>query len=399
MISSKILVSFVISTHNRRDVLLNTLQQLNRCGLAADSFETFVVDNASHDSTAEAVGRWFPNIRVFVQQENLGPVAKNIGIDHALGRYVVFLDDDSFPQPGSIRRMIQHFESDARLGAAVFNITLPDGSQECSAYPNVFIGCGTGFRRRALQQVGGLPTDFFMAAEEYDLSLRLLAAGWEVRRFEDLYVTHLKTSGTRFPERITELDVRNNLLLIARHFPRPWALSYAADWSYRYYLIAASKGHLLPWLRGMSGGAWAAMRTKARRPLDLRTFEKFSKIQETRRRLQEVQQRFGLNRILLLDFGKNMLAYYLAAKTCGLEIVAVADAKLGSPGRRYRDIPLIKDGAASRMKWDAAIVSNLSPVHAAQRYSSWLAQTDRPVIDLFAGRDASEQLNPRMLAA
>jgi len=73
--------------------------------------------------------------------------------------------------------MMKHFDANPRLGAAVFTITLPDGSRECSAYPNVFIGCGTGFRRTALEQVGGLPADFFMQAEEYDLSLAVGRGG------------------------------------------------------------------------------------------------------------------------------------------------------------------------------------------------------------------------------
>ncbi len=154
-----------------------------------------------------------------------------------------------------------------------------------------------------------------MAAEEYDLSLRLLAAGWDICRFDDLHVTHLKSPGTRFPERISELDVRNNLLLIARHFPKPWAVPYAADWIHRYFLIASSKGHRLAWGRGVAGGLWAALRSGDRRPLNPFTFEKFAKIQQTRQRLREVQERHGLRRILFLDFGKNMLAYFLAART------------------------------------------------------------------------------------
>ena len=99
--------------------------------------------------------------------------------------------------PGAIERMIAYFESDPRLGAATFTVTLPDGARECSAYPDVFIGCGTGVRRTAIDQTGGLPDDFFMQAEEYDLSLRLLDAGWRIRGFDALRVLHLKTPTAR----------------------------------------------------------------------------------------------------------------------------------------------------------------------------------------------------------
>ena len=72
--------------------------------------------------------------------------------------------------------------------------------RECSAYPDVFIGCGTGFRRQALVEVGGLPEDFFMQAEEYDLSLRLLDAGWTVEA--------IRRSSRRPSEEPTRRDAR-----------------------------------------------------------------------------------------------------------------------------------------------------------------------------------------------
>src|SRR3954470_15120268 len=162
--NANLLVSFVLSTHNRRKVLLNTLNSLYLCGLQQEAFEIIVVDNASNDGTAEAVEREFPHVLLLPQKKNRGSCAKNLALPHARGRYIVFLDDDSYPRYGSIARMIRHFEADPDLGAAVFEIHLPDGSSECSAYPDVFIGCGTGFRRQALAEVGGLPEDFFMQA-------------------------------------------------------------------------------------------------------------------------------------------------------------------------------------------------------------------------------------------
>src|SRR5262249_21335860 len=154
---------------------------------------------------------------------------------------IVFLDDDSYPLPSSIERMVEHFDEDPQLGAAVFTVTLPDGSRECSAYPDVFIGCGTGFRKEAINEVGALPDDFFMQAEEYDLSLRLLQGGWAIRSLDDLKVEHLKTPNARRSWRTMRLDVRNNYIVAMRYMPREWVREFTFDWLRRYDEIARSK--------------------------------------------------------------------------------------------------------------------------------------------------------------
>lgn len=376
-------VSFIISTFNRKDVVLQTLAQIDNCGLSREEYETLVVDNASTDGTGQALRQAFPLIHLLERDYNQGPVSKNLAIRSARGRYVVFLDDDSFPQPGSVHRMIRHFEADPKLGAACFNVILPDGARECSAYPNVFIGCGTGFRRTVLEQAGGLPEDFFMQAEEYDLSLRILAAGYEIKYFDDIYVTHLKSPTARSSERTTQFDVRNNLVLITRYFPKKWVLPFVKDWLRRYRMIAASKGHELAYFKGMMSGLFRTMRPSNRRPVDEHTFEKLVKLNETEIRLHRAVKEHGLKKILFVDFGKNMLPFYLAAQKLGLEIVAIADERLGAHGRRYRKIPIFNDEMCRRFTFDAAVVSNLSPVHAAQRRDAWRQADTRLVIDLF----------------
>ena len=384
------IVSFVISTFNRRDVLLQTLAHISAAGLTDEEREVIVVDNASTDGTSDAVRREYPLISLLAQEYNTGPVSKNLAIRSARGRYVVFLDDDSFPHPGSIQRMIKHFEADSKLGAAVFTVTLPDGSRECSAYPNVFIGCGTGFRRHALEQSGGLPEDFFMQAEEYDLSIRMLQAGWDIRTFDDLHVTHLKSPSARSAERTTQLDVRNDLVLITRYFPKRWVLPFVKDWLRRYRLIANSKGHEFAYYKGLLSGLMRIMRPSNRRAVDERTFEKLTKVNETELRMARAKKELGIQKVLFVDFGKNMLPYYLAAKKLGIEVVAISDDRLGKHGRRYRRIPIFDDSMCRRFTFDAVIISNLSPVHAAQRRDAWRQHFEsagdmRPVIDLFEG--------------
>jgi GT2 family glycosyltransferase len=310
--------------------------------------------------------------------KNYGACAKNAAIAEARGKYIVFLDDDSYPMPGAVARMIEHFEADKNLGAAVFTITLPDGSRECSAYPDVFIGCGTGFRREALLQVGGLPKDFFMQAEEYDLSLRLMQAGWSLRTFDDLHVTHLKTPNARRSWRTMRLDVRNNFLIAMRYLPKKWRGQFARDWMRRYYHIAAKKNQRAAFCVGLLQGAWRFFASRRRMEIGEIVFERFTRRQEIEQQMMKIAGQSAS--VLLIDYGKNILPFYLAAKKCGLNIVAIADNRLA--GGRYRGISIVNDSVARRLRFDVAIVSNLSPVHAAQRLRTWRKIEQRRIVDV-----------------
>src|SRR5438046_1962539 len=88
------LITFLISTYNRRAVLLRTLGELRqigrRCGLGT---EVIVVDNASTDGAADAVAAAFPEVRLIRGRANRGACAKNDGLAIAAGRFIVFLDD------------------------------------------------------------------------------------------------------------------------------------------------------------------------------------------------------------------------------------------------------------------------------------------------------------------
>lgn len=400
-----LLISFIISTHNRRAVLLDTLARVRACGLTASAYEIFVVDNASTDGSADAVAHAFPAVRLIRLRRNCGSCAKNAALRDARGRFVVFLDDDSWPLPGSIHRMIRKFEMFPRLGAAVFTVNLPDGSRECSAYPDVFIGCGTGFRRRALSRVGGLPDDFFMQAEEYDLSLRLLQAGWDIQTFDDLHVMHMKTATARQSERTTRLDVRNNIIVAHRYLPGPWRRKVLRDWLRRYWLIARTKKHRVAFFRGLVSGTLRSF-CELHTPVDPDVFERFTRMHQIATRLRGARKEHGFSTVLLVDLGKNVLPYWLAARECGIQIVAIADNRLAGGGRKYRGIPIVNDSVARRLDFDAAIVANTSTVHAELRRNQWRNLDCRPVIDLFepcyvlpfSAADPAESQSPRTAA-
>ena len=89
-------LSIVIPTYNRRDVLVEVLDNLAQCTREGFTTETIVVDDGSTDGSREAVsGR---KEILYFGQENSGPAtARNRGTEAASGRFVLFLGDDIIP--------------------------------------------------------------------------------------------------------------------------------------------------------------------------------------------------------------------------------------------------------------------------------------------------------------
>ncbi|MCH7700666.1 MAG: glycosyltransferase [Planctomycetes bacterium] len=365
---SECLISYLIATHNRRSTVVRTIDSLLTQSADGLTYEILVVDNASTDGTSEHLARYGEPVSVIRSARNFGSCGKALAIDRCRGRYVMFLDDDSIPQPGSMARMVAHFEADSRLAAAGFRVILPDGSEECSALGDVFVGCGAGLGRDALQAVGGLDGGLFMQAEEYDLAFRLIGAGWHVRRFEDLAVDHLKSPQSRLQARTAYYDSRNNLLLTYRYLPSPLDVEFRRDWKQRYRWLAVDAGVGLSFIRGAAVARRAGRRQRDRyhpHRLDDSAVESIFRIRSIADRMASLAAQ-GVERIVLAGMGKNIFGYYRGAVAAGLTIQAVGDDRFAAPRRRYRGVPILPMADALQLAVDAVVVADSSPVGARE---------------------------------
>jgi len=378
-------MSYVLATFNRRDTVLATIRQLTEQASEVGPAEIIVVDNASTDGSADAIRQDCRNVNLIALEKNLGSCAKAIGADCARGEYVVFLDDDSYPQVGSIARMIEKFRANDRLGAAGFTVHLPSGRCEAGALPNVFVGCGVGFRTAALRAVGGLDRNLFMAAEEYDLTFRLARSGWIVKTFNDLHVDHLKTEQARSSSRLIYYDIRNNLIVGARYLPEDIQIPLLQDYTQRYRWIAIAAGHLDAYERGRREG-WqrrpAERRAYARWRLTRPAFESFFCFTQIEQRMQALADQ-RINRIILADLGKNIYPFVLAARRSDLTITCIADDRFANHGYRYRGVPICTMTEGLETKPDAIVVANTSNVHATACRERFARVTDIPIKQWF----------------
>lgn len=156
-----------------------------------ESLETIVVDDGSSDDTAE-VAR-VAGTRL-IRQANLGVgAARNAGLNAAAGEFLIFLDADDELLPNAIESGVAFLESRPQISAVIRQCqsmdidgrTLPseqpvvdtdDLYREWLSHNFAWTPGAAVFRRRAVLDIGGFPTDV-NAAADYAVYLQLARRG------------------------------------------------------------------------------------------------------------------------------------------------------------------------------------------------------------------------------
>jgi glycosyltransferase involved in cell wall biosynthesis len=107
------LVSIIIPTYNRLDDLKRALQSVY--DQTFDNWELLVVDNHSTDNTDSLIKSFNdPKIRLFkIQNEGVIAASRNLGLEHALGEYIAFLDSDDWWRPQKLEVSMKYLERGA----------------------------------------------------------------------------------------------------------------------------------------------------------------------------------------------------------------------------------------------------------------------------------------------
>jgi glycosyltransferase involved in cell wall biosynthesis len=210
-------VSVVINTYQRAESLGRTLGALG--ALDYPRFEVIVVNGPSTDATEEVLASYAGKIKTDrCPQRNLSS-SRNLGIRLAAGEIVAFIDDDAYPDPAWLDRLVEAYD-DAEVGAAggpTYNYTgtviqawysfvdrLGNASVEFDpgsivpAFVNTpfthtipyTIGTNASFRRSTLVELGGFDEEYEYYLEESDLCCRLIGHGSVVRQLDDGFVYH-----------------------------------------------------------------------------------------------------------------------------------------------------------------------------------------------------------------
>ena len=191
----KPLVTVVIDTYNYGEFVEQAIESVLGQSFAAESMEILVVDDGSTDDTGERVKKYGSRVQYLYKMNGGQGSAFNLGIERASGELIVLLDADDYFLPGKIRRVVEEFASDARLGMVYHGYTklhddtgkneevelveasgfLPDDLSkllDCRLYPTSCLS----FRREIVRRFLPVPESIKLQADSYLNMLAVITA-------------------------------------------------------------------------------------------------------------------------------------------------------------------------------------------------------------------------------
>jgi len=179
-------ISVIIPTYNRSWILQDAIDSvLSQTGC---TFELIVVDDGSTDDTPDLLRSYGDRLTV-LRQENRGvSAARNMGIRHAAGQLIAFLDSDDYWLPGKLAAQAIFFDSrpDALISQTQ-EIWIRNGVRvnPCKRHrkrtgmifePSLYlclISPSAVMMHRSLFDIVGLFDESLPACEDYDLWLQI----------------------------------------------------------------------------------------------------------------------------------------------------------------------------------------------------------------------------------
>lgn len=189
-------------------VIIPAFKAADQVGLALSSVfsqtytdvEVIVINDGSPDTEAMelAIAPYLPRI-LYLKQENRGPSgARNLGIRHAKGKFLAFLDSDDCWLPNYLDQQLKFLRSDAALDMVYCDAILEGDTNDVGktfmeVYPSTgsvtfesvllehtqIITSGTVVRRQKVVEAG-LFDEQLHCAEDHDLWLRLVHTGAKI---------------------------------------------------------------------------------------------------------------------------------------------------------------------------------------------------------------------------
>jgi len=113
--NSNCILSFIVPMYNVALYVEQCIRSLYDQDIPKEDYEVIVIDDCSPDNSKDIIVRLqteFPSLKLVSLAENvkLGS-ARNIGLQHAIGKYIWFVDSDDYIQPNILKGLIDELDN------------------------------------------------------------------------------------------------------------------------------------------------------------------------------------------------------------------------------------------------------------------------------------------------
>jgi glycosyltransferase involved in cell wall biosynthesis len=201
--------SVVVCAYQAQDTIQECLHSLME--LDYPNYEVLVVDDGSTDATAQ-IARRFP-VRLLSGDRRGLSGARNVGLEHAQGEIVAYIDADAKADPDWLTYLALALEAPGTAGAGGPNPVPPDDPPvaQCVARSpggpiHVLLdderaehvpGCNMAFWREHLVELGGFDPIYRAAGDDVDVCWKSLDRGYDIRFHPSALVWHRRRNNVR----------------------------------------------------------------------------------------------------------------------------------------------------------------------------------------------------------
>lgn len=273
-------VTVIIVSYNTRELTLKALETLY--ANAGDvRMRVILWDNASADSSADAIAAAYPETELIRSADNLGfAVANNRAAELVRSEWMLLLNPDTETHPRAVEALLRFAQAHPEAGIVGGRTVFPDGTLNpascwnkitawsliCSAtglsrlfansslfnpegiggwrrdtirHVDIVVGCFLMISTSLWRELGGFQQKYFMYGEEADLCLRAAKAGYRPMITPDAQIMHLVGASTpQLEPKLIQL-MKARATLIRDHWSglaQPFGLALLAIWSFNHRL-------------------------------------------------------------------------------------------------------------------------------------------------------------------
>lgn len=295
-------ISILVITYNRCQDTLDLIKSIYHQKDWQDYLlEVLILNNYSTEPYSSLID-WieehpdFP-INYIDHPENLGVArGRNLLFKKAKGSHFLFLDDDTlifgdhlFTQLNEL--INDSFIRDNKVAITTLKVLYYETKEpQESAFPHknknlylnqsqfltyYFTGCAHLVDAKITEEVTLYPEDFFYGMEEYDLSFRVLDAGWNIAYDDSIQIYHKESPLGRLPKMDQWMMMWENKCKVAyRYLPKYYY--HSVYWAWMIHLLKMFKSPKVILKKGKE--IRKNMSHEIRKPLSKNTLKKLKKL-------------------------------------------------------------------------------------------------------------------------